>query len=346
MMYQYNGSFERSGMVFQIEELSDIVGKENVLCGELLSRHTTFHIGGEAKYFVCPSYIEDFTEAVCYLRREKQKHFIMGNGSNLLAKDEGYDGVVLTTHMPNRKIEACENKTAIDACLIMPPEDEKRKEFLDREMQKELSKKTLVFAGSGIMLSSLANIIGKKGLTGFEFASGIPGTLGGAVAMNAGAYGGEIKDCIVGAMLLTTEGTKCYYTREELELGYRSSRMQKEDLIVLWALFAFDEGEVRVIEQTMRELNQKRREKQPLQYGSAGSTFKRPEGHFAGKLIEDAGLKGYRVGDVMVSDKHCGFVVNVGEGTYEQAQQVIAHVQKTVQERFGVWLETEVKRME
>lgn len=335
-----------SDMLFQIEDLYRIVGKENVICDELLSKHTTFRIGGRAKYFVSPVYMEDFVEAVAYVRQEKMPYFILGNGSNLLAYDKGYEGVILTTHMPNRKNEDCEGKLSMDSFFMMPPQDERRKQFVDEEMEAELSQKTLVFAGSGIMLSNLANIIGKRGLTGFEFASGIPGTLGGAVTMNAGAYGGEIKDCILGAMLLTPEGVKRYYSKDELELGYRTSRIQKEKLIVLWVLFAFDTGDVNEIEQTMRELNQKRREKQPLQYGSAGSTFKRPEGYFAGKLIEDAGLKGYRIGDVMVSDKHCGFVVNVGEGTYDEARQVIEHVQKTVKEKFGVWLETEIKLIE
>ncbi len=330
--------------MFQIEELCSIVGKENVICDELLSKHTTFHIGGKAKYFVSPNYIEDFVEAVAYVRKEKQPYFILGNGSNLLAYDKGYDGVILATHLPNRKIEACEGKVAMDALVMMPPKDERRKQFALSE--EELSKKTVVFAGSGIMLSGFANIIGKKGLAGFEFASGIPGTLGGAVAMNAGAYGGEIKDRILGAMLLLPNGERRYYQKEELELGYRSSLVQKESLIVLWALFAFETGDISEIEQTMQDLNARRKEKQPLQYASAGSTFKRPEGYFAGKLIENAGLRGYRVGDVMVSEKHCGFVVNVGEGTYDEARQVIEHVQKTVQEKFNVWLETEVKMVE
>ena len=332
--------------MFQIEELCRIAGKENVACDELLSKHTTFHIGGRAKYFVSPAYIEDFVEAVAYVRQEKQPYFIFGNGSNLLAYDKGYDGVILATHLPNRKIEACEGKVAMDALVVMPPGDERREQFTFTGGEKEISQKTVIFAGSGIMLSGFANIIGKKGLAGFEFASGIPGTLGGAVTMNAGAYGGEIKDRILGAMLLLPNGERRYYQKEELKLGYRTSLIQEESLIVLWALFAFDTGDVSEIEQIMHDLNRKRKEKQPLQYGSAGSTFKRPEGYFAGKLIEDAGLKGYRVGDVMVSEKHCGFVVNVGEGTYDEARQVIEHIQKTVHEKFGVWLETEVRLVE
>lgn len=332
--------------MFQLEDLYQIAGKENVLCDELLSKHTTFRIGGGARYFVSPAYIEDFVASVSYVRNAGIPYFIMGNGSNLLAYDSGYDGVILTTHLSGRKTEVCEGKIALDYWEVFPPMAEGRECYEKLVSAEEISKKTLVFAGSGIMLSTLANIIGKRGLTGFEFASGIPGTLGGAVTMNAGAYGGEIKDCILGAQVLLADGTTAFYQREELELGYRTSRVQKEDLIVLWALFAFEEGDVTQIEETMRELNQKRREKQPLQYGSAGSTFKRPEGHFAGKLIEDAGLKGYRVGDVMVSEKHCGFVVNVGEGTYEDARQVIEYVQKTVQEKFDVLLELEVKMIQ
>ena len=263
-----------------------------------------------------------------------------------MAYDKGYDGVVLATHMPNREIKETEGKVAMDALVFMPPGDKRRGQFPQQESNGELSQQTFVFAGSGIMLSGMANRIGKKGLTGFEFASGIPGTLGGAVTMNAGAYGGEIKDRILGAMLLFPDGTRRYCQKDELELGYRTSLIQKDSLIVLWALFAFGEGEVSEIVHKMQELNARRKEKQPLQYGSAGSTFKRPEGYFAGRLIEDAGLRGFRVGDVMVSEKHCGFVVNVGEGTFDEARQVIEHVQKTVHEKFGVWLETEVKFVE
>lgn len=328
-----------------IDEIKRIAGEDNVLCEEPLSKHTTFHIGGNARIFVIPQYIEDLIALLQYVREKKLRHFVMGNGSNLLAYDTGYDGIVIATHMAGQTVKEKADKTALDVIQILKPKDPDRKKILQQE-QKELEDKTILFAGSGIMLSTMAARAAKAGLTGFEFAGGIPGTLGGAVVMNAGAYGGEIKDCILGAMTLTKDGSTEYLTKEELELGYRSSRVQKEGRIVLWAVFAFENGEKEKIEETMRELNQRRREKQPLQYGSAGSTFKRPEGHFAGKLIEDAGLKGYRVGDVMVSDKHCGFVVNVGEGTYDEARQVIEHVQKTVEEKFHVSLELEVKMIQ
>lgn len=330
--------------MFQIEEMKKIVGKDNVYCEEPLSKHTTFRIGGNARVFVAPEYIEDFVQALNYLRREEEPCFIMGNGSNLLAYDSGYDGVILATHMPNHKIAICKGKMALDALMVLEPGDSNR-DKLPMSLD-DVTEKTVVIAGSGIMLSNLANTIGKAGLKGFEFASGIPGTLGGAVTMNAGAYGGEIKDCILGAMVLTEDGQEKYLSAAQLKLGYRSSIIQTEKMIVLWAAFAFSHGDVDEITEMMRELNQRRRDKQPLQYGSAGSTFKRPEGHFAGKLIEDAGLKGYRVGDVMVSDKHCGFVVNVGEGTYDEARQVIEHVQRVVKDKYDIELELEVRKIQ
>ena len=185
----------------------------------------------------------------------------------------------------------------------------------------------------------------ERGLTGFEFAGGIPGTLGGAVTMNAGAYGGEIRDVILSARVMTKAGDVRELLAEELDLSYRHSIIQEKDLIVLSADFVFAHGDEEQIREQMRQLNTQRREKQPLEYGSAGSTFKRPEGYFAGKLIQDAGLKGYRSGDVMVSEKHSGFVVNVGKGTCGDAMRVIEHVQRTVYEQFGVELELEVKRV-
>jgi len=339
------------------EELAQIVGDYCVWEREPIRRHTTFRIGGEAAYFVAPDTVEDLVKLVKYLRKEDAPgdetprdsipYLLIGNGSNLLVNDEGYSGVMITTHMTGKSYKASPGKTRLDHIAFFSSESEKRQamEFLGEDAGKtaDLEGKILVKAGAGVLLSTLANAIAEKGLEGFAFASGIPGTLGGAVTMNAGAYGGEIKDCILGAMLLMPDGTETFLGREELELGYRTSVVQKEGCLVLWALFAFAPGDSREIFDQMRELNGRRREKQPLEYGSAGSTFKRPEGYFAGRLIEDAGLKGYRIGDVMVSDKHCGFVVNVGNGTYEEAMKVITHVQETVKDMFGVTLELEVK---
>ena len=207
----------------------------------------------------------------------------------------------------------------------------------------EVSKDGTVTAQAGISLAVMASRLAKAAWEGFAFAGGIPGTLGGAVTMNAGAYGGEIKDCIKSARVLTVEGELLELTKEQLELGYRTSIIQKKDYIVLEAAFSFQPGDAAQIQQTMKELNQKRRDKQPLEYPSAGSTFKRPEGYFAGKLIEDAGLRGYRIGDAQVSEKHCGFVINRGQATASEVQQLIQEVQNMVKEKSGVCLEPEVR---
>lgn len=329
-----------------MEHLQNIVGAENVYHDEALKKHTTFRIGGPARYFVTPRYIEDFVETIHYLQTKDYPYLILGNGSNFLFQDEGYSGVVVSTRGTGKTAKV-KDKMEIDAINFYETEEEKEILFQRipelTDAKERFAGKTLVLAGCGIMLSSLAKNVIHKGLKGFAFAGGIPGTLGGAVTMNAGAYGGEIKDQIAGAMLLTDSGEQRFYSKEELLLGYRTSVIQKENLIVLYAVFSFEKGDAVTEEAMMQEFNQRRREKQPLEYGSAGSTFKRPEGYFAGKLIEDAGLKGYRVGDIMVSDKHAGFVVNVGEGTYEQAMAVIAHVKQTVREQFGVELEMEVR---
>ena len=230
--------------------------------------------------------------------------------------------------------------------LVLPEmEQEHERQRAVDELPQSAAGKTIMTAGCGVLLSKAAMQAAERGLTGFEFAGGIPGTLGGAVTMNAGAYGGEIRDVILSARVMTKAGDVRELSAEELDLSYRHSIIQEKDLIVLSADFAFAHGDEEQIKEQMRQLNTQRREKQPLEYGSAGSTFKRPEGYFAGKLIQDAGLKGYRSGDVMVSEKHSGFVVNVGKGTCGDAMRVIEHVQRTVYEQFGVELELEVKRV-
>lgn len=293
---------------------------------------------GPAKWYVEPLIIEDLLFVLHYLREQGEPYYILGNGSNVLVNDTGMDGVVICTHSGRGG--------TLELVECFAGEQEMHQFFFERGYcnPEEIKGKRLLSAGSGALLSQVASEAAKNSLTGLEFASGIPGTLGGAVTMNAGAYGGEIQDVIVAARVLDQDDKIRILGREELELGYRSSIIQRENMIVLDALFALVPGEEQQIRDAMKDYNERRREKQPLEYGSAGSTFKRPEGHFAGKLIQDAGLRGYRVGDVMVSEKHCGFVVNVGQGTCKQADQVIEHVQKTVYEQFGVKLETEVKR--
>lgn len=303
----------------QLADLQRIAGEQAVRLQEPMSAHTTFRIGGPADYFVEPGSESVLKELLLLCRETETPFFILGNGSNLLVSDEGYRGVMISLR-------------GFD-------------EISFREGESTEAGKTIMTAGCGVLLSKAAMQAAERGLTGFEFAGGIPGTLGGAVTMNAGAYGGEIRDVILSARVMTKAGDVRELSAEELDLSYRHSIIQEKDLIVLSADFAFAHGDEERIKEQMRQLNTQRREKQPLEYGSAGSTFKRPEGYFAGKLIQDAGLKGYRSGDVMVSEKHSGFVVNVGKGTCGDAMRVIEHVQRTVYEQFGVALELEVKRV-
>lgn len=303
----------------QLADLQRIAGEQAVRLQEPMSAHTTFRIGGPADYFVEPGSESVLKELLLLCRETETPFFILGNGSNLLVSDEGYRGVMISLR-------------GFD-------------EISFREGESTEAGKTIMTAGCGVLLSKAAMQAAERGLTGFEFAGGIPGTLGGAVTMNAGAYGGEIRDVILSARVMTKAGDVRELSAEELDLSYRHSIIQEKDLIVLSADFAFAHGDEEQIKEQMRQLNTQRREKQPLEYGSAGSTFKRPEGYFAGKLIQDAGLKGYRSGDVMVSEKHSGFVVNVGKGTCGDTMRVIEHVQRTVYEQFGVELELEVKRV-
>lgn len=282
---------------------------------EPLTAHTTFRIGGPALYYLIPEGVEEVRDALQFAREKELPFYVIGRGSNLLFEDEGYHGVVIEIG-----------------------------KGMEQVMMKEEPDGTVcVTAQAGIPLSTLAAKLAEAGWQGFEFAGGIPGTLGGGIAMNAGAYGGEIRDCIKNAMVMTRSGETLVLNREQLELGYRTSIIQKEDYIVLEGVFRFSRGEKKSILAAMKELNQRRRDKQPLEFPSAGSTFKRPEGYFAGKLIEDAGLRGYRVGDAQVSEKHCGFVVNRGKASSADVRQLIRDVQDRVREKFQVELEPEVR---
>mgnify|MGYP002559933868 len=279
-----------------------------------MSAHTTFRIGGPADYFVVPEDAASLGRGVALCRAEGVDYFITGNGSNLLVGDGGYRGVVF--HI----------------CHTM-----------DDVAYEEKGTELLVEAGAGVMLSSLARQVSSKGYTGFEYATGIPGTLGGGVTMNAGAYGGEISDNLLWAELMDETGAVLRLERDRLKLSYRHSVMMEQSLVVLRAGFSFTKGDAMAITQKVAELSRSRKEKQPLEYPSAGSTFKRPEGYFAGKLIQDCGLKGFRVGDAMVSEKHSGFVINVGHATAADVMTLIRHVQQEVDRQFCVRIEPEVR---
>lgn len=279
---------------------------------EPMKEHTTFRIGGPASLYVCPSGEEELRQVLKLCREQQVPWAILGNGSNLLVSDRGFDGVV---------ISMSENW---NFCRI---EGER------------------LVAGGGQLLSRAARCAAAKSLEGMEFAAGIPGTVGGALVMNAGAYGSEIRDVLEWARVMTPEGEILVLNGEELELSYRRSCIPEKGYVVLEASFLLKEGSREAILDRISQLAAQRREKQPLEYPSAGSTFKRPEGHFAGKLIQDAGLKGLQVGGAQVSEKHSGFVINTGTATAEDVMELCRLVQSRVKEQFGVELEMEVKKL-
>ena len=292
--------------------LLEAAGKEYIAFEEPMREHTTFRVGGNAEVFIAPDSIDKICRILDICREYGLPCHVIGNGSNLLVGDRGVRGVVLQIY----------------------------KNFSGMSVQD-----TRIWVQAGALLAKTAVFAAEHGLTGLEFASGIPGTVGGAVTMNAGAYGGERKDVISQVRILDPEGKLRTFSVEELQLGYRTSLIQKQGCLVVEAELALTRGEPEKIYGRMEELKAARKEKQPIEFASAGSTFKRPEGYFAGKLIMDAGLRGYSVGDAQVSEKHCGFVINRGEATAAQVMELIEHIQAEVLLKFGVKLEMEVKRL-
>ena len=272
--------------------------------------HTTFRAGGCAVLFVTPQSITEAADIVRLLLARDIDYTVIGNGSNLLVSDKGYRGCIICIGSAFGNITVRDN---------------------------------IITAGAGALLSKVAKAAYENGLTGLEFASGIPGTVGGAVVMNAGAYGGEMKDVIISVTMLdTTSGETVIFTGDDMKFGYRTSVVKNHPFIVLEAQIVLEAGSRVDIKDKMDELTRRRKEKQPIEYPSAGSTFKRPEGYFAGKLIEDAGLKGFSVGGAAVSEKHCGFVINTGGATASDIIELIKKVRFAVNEKFGVMLEPEV----
>ena len=292
-----------------IDSLSQIVLKENIVTDEPMSRHTTFRCGGPAALFLRPGSEDELVRVVSVLKDKNEPCMILGNGSNLLVSDKGYAGAVIS---------------------------------LERLTEIRLEGETTVYAQAGALNSAIASFARKDSLTGFEFAAGIPGTIGGAMIMNAGAYGGEMKLITKAVRVISPKGEVLEMSAADCDFGYRTSALKREGYVVLSAVLQLSKGNEKDITDLMTELALKRKEKQPLEYPSAGSTFKRPEGYFAGKLIEDAGLRGYSVGDAAVSEKHCGFVINKGRATSADIYKLIRDVQKRVFEVSGVMLEPEV----
>ena len=288
----------------------DLLGEDRVFTEEAMSQHTTFKIGGPADYFLMPDKGEDVGRVIKICKEKEIPYFILGNGSNLLVGDGGYRGAVIQIY---------------------------------RNMSSVTVEGNEITAQAGALLSAVAAAAKNASLTGFEFAGGIPGTIGGAVVMNAGAYGGEMKDVLTEVTVMNAEGDIFTLPTEELELGYRTSIIKTAGYIVLEAKIRLKEGDPEVIRETMKDLTIRRTTKQPLEYPSAGSTFKRPEGYFAGKLIMDSGLAGYQVGGAQVYEKHCGFVINAGDATARDVRTLMDNVRDIVYKKYGVTLEPEVK---
>ena len=290
--------------------LYNVVDAAKIQKDEPMKKHTTFRIGGPADYFIMPSNEKELAETIRVCREFSIPIYIVGNGSNLLVGDKGFRGAIIQLYKSMGTFQVEGNQ---------------------------------ITAQAGCSLAQIANAALDAALTGFEFAAGIPGTLGGAVVMNAGAYGGEMKDVLKEVTVLTPEGGVLTLQADELHMGYRTSVIKEAGYIVLEAVISLEKGDQEEIRSRMQELAGMRTSKQPLSYPSAGSTFKRPEGYFAGKLIMDSGLRGYQVGGAQVSEKHCGFVINTGNATAKDVTTLMSDVQRIVMEKFGVKLEPEVK---
>lgn len=292
-----------------INEIEAFADKGALILEEPLCNHTTFRVGGKADAFLSVRSEEQLRKAVLLCKEYDVPFLILGNGSNLLVSDDGYRGMVI---------------------------------LVGKDMSDITVDGNTIIAMAGATLGSVSQTAAKNFLGGMEFASGIPGTIGGAIVMNAGAYDGEMKMIVEEVRVLTQDGEILTLSNEELEFGYRTSRVKKEKLIVLSVKLLLQPQKQELIYEKMNDFAARRREKQPLEFPSAGSTFKRPEGMFAGKLIMDAGLRGYSVGDAQVSEKHCGFVINKGNATAKEIHKLIYDVQEKVKESFEVTLEPEV----
>lgn len=281
---------------------------------EDMKKHTTFRVGGAADYYINVHSTEDLKKGIACCRQYQIPVYVLGNGSNVLVSDRGLRGVVFQMDH----------------------------DFSEVKLEQEKDGTVYVTAQAGALLSKLGNLMLEKGLTGFEWAAGIPGTIGGAVYMNAGAYGGEMKDIVCSVTVLTKDLEIETRVLSQLSLGYRHSALMDEEAYILSVTFIMQKGSREAIASKMEELANRRKEKQPLEYPSAGSTFKRPEGYFAGKLIEDAGLRGYRVGGAQISEKHCGFVINRDNATAQDIYQLTEDVKRIIKEKFDVDMQREV----
>lgn len=292
-----------------LETLQSLVPEGNIHLKEPMASHTTFRVGGPVDCLIEIENAQQLEKVQKYLALVECPFVVIGNGSNLLVSDKGYRGVVLQISKKMNQITVAGN---------------------------------IIKAQAGALMSQVASAALQHGLTGLEFASGIPGTVGGGVVMNAGAYGGELSQVVVEVSVVGRNGETLILDNDTMEFGYRHSTIHKKPFVVTEVVFKLEAGNPEAIKAKMDELAAARREKQPLEFPSAGSTFKRPEGHFAGALIMDAGLRGFRIGGAQVSEKHCGFIINAGDATAADIMAVITEVKRQVKEKFNVELEPEV----
>ncbi len=295
-----------------LDYIGERIPPENILRAEPMSRHTSFRIGGEADLFVKVPSIQALSELIRYFAQTGQEYYVVGRGTNLLVGDKGYRGVIL---------------------------------HLGEEMSQIKVDGKRIIAQAGASLPKVAQVAAAHGLSGLEFAAGIPGSIGGGVVMNAGAYDGEMKQVVKNVLVINQYGEEMNLDNDTMEFGYRTSIIKDRPFVVAQITLELQEKPKEEVEALMEDLAKRRREKQPLEYPSAGSTFKRPEGYFAGKLIMDAGLRGLRVGDAQVSEKHCGFIINIGHATAEDVSELMEEVQYRVKKQLGVRLEPEVIKL-
>ncbi|MBR6316481.1 MAG: UDP-N-acetylmuramate dehydrogenase [Lachnospiraceae bacterium] len=295
-----------------LDYIGERIPPENILRAEPMSRHTSFRIGGEADLFVKVPSIQALSELIRYFAQTGQEYYVVGRGTNLLVGDKGYRGVIL---------------------------------HLGEEMSQITVDGKRIIAQAGASLPKVAQVAAAHGLSGLEFAAGIPGSIGGGVVMNAGAYDGEMKQVVKNVLVINQYGEEMNLDNDTMEFGYRTSIIKDRPFVVAQITLELQEKPKEEVEALMEDLAKRRREKQPLEYPSAGSTFKRPEGYFAGKLIMDAGLRGLRVGDAQVSEKHCGFIIKIGHATAEDVSELMEEVQYRVKKQLGVRLEPEVIKL-
>ena len=292
-----------------VEEIKKMLPSDIIFENEPMKKHTTFSVGGEAKLYICIKEISQLQQLMSYLTGNKIPYFIIGNGSNLLVSDNGYNGVII------------EIGNAFSGVLV---------------------ENNRIRAKAGTLLSKVSNYAMKEALSGIEFASGIPGTIGGAVVMNAGAYDGEMKQVVKEVTLLCPDGKIITLSNDEMKFGYRFSVIKENPYVVLEVVLELDKKEQEEIKKKMEDFSNRRREKQPLEYPSAGSTFKRPKGYYAGKLIMDSDLRGFKIGGAQVSEKHCGFIINKDNAVAKDIYLLVKEVQRRVKETSGVMLEPEI----